>query len=273
MINVVIFSKDRAAQLDLLLRSFKRFFNEWELCNTTIILNASNEQFKKGYELCKQLHPEFMFVDDQEVQFKRAVVLSVDDNNPITFFLVDDNLYKESVSVETDMEFQEFVSDSQILCISQRLYNGINFCYPISQNTILPTELQQGSNVWDWTKAEHDFAYPVSLDGNIYQTSIIKYLLENLDYWNPNSLEAVADMNKSLVSNMTRMICYKDNSRVVNIASNKVQTTFNNKCGNLSDVEDLNNKFLSGQQIRLEPFIGLKNNSCHIEKSYEFEDR
>ena len=62
MINIVIFSKDRACQLELFLRSMKNFFFEWSLCKVSILYTYSNDSFKKGYEKTRFYHPEFNYV-------------------------------------------------------------------------------------------------------------------------------------------------------------------------------------------------------------------
>ena len=52
--NIIIFSKDRAAQLDLLLRSLKSSFKESDSCKIHVLYDSSGEDFYKGYLLLSE---------------------------------------------------------------------------------------------------------------------------------------------------------------------------------------------------------------------------
>ena len=93
MINVVIFSKDRPAQLELLLRSMKRFFVEWNKVHTSILYRHTTEDYRVGYEKTKRLHPEFNYVVELPGKFKEQTVSLVNPDNQATMFLVDDILF------------------------------------------------------------------------------------------------------------------------------------------------------------------------------------
>ena len=57
--NIVIFSKDRPAQLDLFLRSMKQFFPDWHKSRDIHILYTySDEAYGAGYVKTITLHPE-----------------------------------------------------------------------------------------------------------------------------------------------------------------------------------------------------------------------
>lgn len=271
MINVIVFSKDRAAQLELLLRSFKQFFKEWEMCTVSIIYKASNEEFQRGYRLCEKLHPEFSYVDEDTCEsFRSATLSGFDNNNPLTFFLVDDIIFKEPISLE-DEEFARAFSEPNVLCLSLRMSKLCNYCYPISQFTPVPETIQQGQNTWTWINEQGDWGYPLSVDGNVFPTELIKLFAENLPYHNPNSFEAHMSANTHVVKHLPLMMCYRDNSRLLNVPANRVQETFANRTGNLVSAEELNQRFLDGSRISLEPFVGLKNTSPHEEHPFLFE--
>ena len=54
--NIIIFSKDRACQLDLFLRSLKKYFKEFEELNFNILYTYSNDKFKIGYDKLFTIH-------------------------------------------------------------------------------------------------------------------------------------------------------------------------------------------------------------------------
>jgi hypothetical protein len=272
MINVVIFSKDRAAQLELLLRSFKQFFREWSSLNVSVVYKASTFDFEKGYDLCINNHPEFTYVNEDLQSFKDATLASVKHENPFTFFLVDDIVFKEPISM-LDPEFEHFSQSADSICLSLRLHAGINYCYPIAQYVPPPMEITEGKNEWSWLGEQGDWGYPLSVDGHVFSTEMIRLFIDQLPYTNPNTFESYMAFNaQDLAPHFPKMICYKKNSRILNIPANRVQDTFANRVGNLITAEDLNKKFLQGNRIKLEPFVGYVNNSAHIELPYEFEE-
>ncbi|MBD2771528.1 glycosyltransferase family 4 protein [Iningainema tapete] len=267
-INVVIFSKDRACQLELLLRSFKKYFTEWEQAEKTVIYKAEHHTLEQGYQLCQKLHPEFSYVSESSTPFKQATSNAINENNALTMFLVDDIVFKEQFSLQ-DPEFKQFSNDLKILCLSLRLYPKVNYCYVINRHVSVPQFREDG--VWRWVDSEGDWGYPMSLDGNIFSTPIIQCLTENLQFYNPNSFEILMARNAKYLENTPFMLCYQENSKLLNIPANKVQDTCPARFGNLITPEELNQRFLNGERILLEPFIYQQNNAVHVELPYNFE--
>jgi len=267
-INVVIFSKDRACQLELLLRSFKKCFSEWDQAEITVVYKTDNHAFAQGYQLCQKLHPEFNYVSESSTSFKQATLNAINEDNSLTMFLVDDIVFKEKFSLQ-DPEFQQIGNDNEILCISLRLYPGVNYFYAINRPVSVPQFREDGA--WRWIGAEGDWGYPMSLDGNIFPTKIIKLITEYLDFKNPNSFEYLMNKDSIFLGKLPFMLCYKENSKLLNIPANKVQNIFSNRVGDLVKPGDLNERFLNGEIILLEPFIGEKHNAVHVELPYFFD--
>lgn len=274
MINTIIFSKDRACQLELLLRSLKRNFVEWEHANVSIVYKVSGEgtldnPLYQGYMKCKELHPEFLYLPEEMCEsFKDATLSGINPENPLTMFLVDDDVFKDRFSL-LDPEFQKFAVDQDILTLSLRLYPGVDYCYPIARNVRVPVINEDGT--WKWNGEDGDWGYPMSVDGNVFSTPLIRYIVENLPFKNPNTFESAMAVNTQVVASMPNMICYKDNSKLLNVPANIVQNTFANRVGNLFSTEELNVRFLNGEKISLEPFMGMKNKAPHTEIEYTFE--
>src|SRR5512133_4191457 len=113
-LQLVIFSKDRPAQLELLLRSIKRFWQDWEQQRIHVLFAYSTEAFSRGFGVVRELHPEFAYVDEAASQrpFKDNVVTLLGDET-YTAFLVDDNVVKERFSL-AEREFERFASDPEI---------------------------------------------------------------------------------------------------------------------------------------------------------------
>lgn len=255
MINIIGFSKNRAAQLDLFIRSFEHYSKE--KYDIKIIYTYSNDEFKKGYDRLINYYVDIDFIKEQD--FKNDVLKNIDLNKKYTSFFVDDIIFKNDFSIN-DNEFKMFENDKSILCLSLRLHPRLTYCYAANV-PMIPIN----NTVFEWRNKTGDFNYPMSIDMNIYRTDDILPLLKLLNYTNPNSLEMYLSMNPI---NKPKMICY-DNSIIINNPCNKVQTNNPNKHGNI-DAEFLNEKFLNGERI-VNTFKGLENISCHQEMEIKFE--
>ncbi|MFL5827648.1 MAG: hypothetical protein ACJ76V_14075, partial [Thermoleophilaceae bacterium] len=100
MLDLVIFSKDRACQLDLLLRSIKRFLEGWTDLSIRVIHTHADERLGRGYEIVQQLHPEFEWVSElASDRGFRGLTLDAVGHNPYVSFLVDDDVFKEPFSL------------------------------------------------------------------------------------------------------------------------------------------------------------------------------
>lgn len=266
MFNIVIYSKDRACQLDLLLRSIETNFENWENQNLTVIYKATFTDYRVGYDICRWEHRNFMFVDEEKEEFKRATMRCLNPKNLFTLWFMDDNVMLRRFSKE-DAHFQRFARDPNILCLSLRMHPGVTSCYTENKPTPPPQISPEG--IWDWTTNRHngDWSYPMALDGHIFRTNTIAPLVNNLPYSNPNTMEGALAQHPIPIP---QMICYPE-PRIINIPANKVQTVNNNRAGNV-DTLLLNRLYLLGKRIDLNMFQGMVKPSVHSEVPYKFGD-
>ena len=253
--NIVIFSKDRACQLDLLLNSMKRLFNEFSHYNIHVLYTASSTAYEKSYNKLKHTNKNVHFL--MESNFKDDLISLVDTEFLYTVFFVDDIVWKEKFTINCQA-FNILDKNDEILCLSLRLDPNLTYCYAYNQPMSSPTF--DNEMKWDWSGQSGDFGYPMSLDGHIFRTRDILPLLNNLNYCNPNSLEGMLAENPI---NKSKMVCL-EKAPIFNIPINKVQTHNKNRHGNIS-AEYLNMMFLKGYRISLAPLIGFNNYACHQE--------
>jgi len=255
-VNIIVFSKDRAAQLDLFLRSFYKYVKNAEKYQIKILYTFTNDKFKKGYDILinKNINNVTFRL---EKDFKKDLIDLIHLLKHTVFF-VDDNIFIRDFSFY-DSQQDIFENDKNILCRSLRLNYYLDYCYP-ARSAIRSTPKFDSDGVFYWKNCECDYGYPMSLDGHIFRTKEILPLLKDLNYRNPNSLEGQFAIHPL---DLPEMICYKD-SKIVNIPVNRVQTNNFNHCGCIS-AENLNERFCSGGEIDLSRFDGVKNRSCHVE--------
>ena len=272
--NVVIFSLDRAAQLDALLRSYKMHCGDWDKNNTVVLAKCSGGPMREGYQRVMGLHndPSIKWVWEPALpsSFKQFVLSSLDlDHHKLTMFLVDDIVFKDGFST-SDPEFNLLMSDQRVLCLSLRLWNGITYCYPTDSSVTPP--LVQPNGVFTWTGSQGDWGYPMSLDGHVFRTTQIKYLLSAIAFHNPNTMESkMAESAWWFAQTQPSMVCYPYGSKLVNIPANRVQNTCLNRVGNTATTEQLNEEFLAGKRLNTTRLIKYPNNAPHMELSLMWE--
>jgi hypothetical protein len=255
-LNIIVFSKDRACQLDLFLRSMQKMLNEFSGYNITILYTSSNKDFEKGYHRLKKEHADNIHFTNEK-HFKEDMLAAINASHDYTIFFVDDIVWKEPFSINCN-EMHILKQDSAILCLSLRLDPGLNYCYALDIK-MKPPEFDD-KNCWQWKGKDGDFGYPMSVDGHIYRTADIYPLLCKLSYQNPNTLEGTL-ANHPI--DRKKMICLK-RAPIFNLPINKVQKCYENRHGSIS-ADSLNKLFLSGKRISMENLIGFNNNACHQE--------
>jgi hypothetical protein len=270
--NVVIFSKDRAPQLDLLLRSMERNFYQGYNQNVTVIFKASSKEYENGYRALIKLYGRkekqtgyVTWVNEEQTSFKEAAINAIDIQKTMTMFLVDDIVFTNSFTVHDD-EFAFFNKNPNILGLSLRLDPKKTYCYAIDKSMTVPESHDQNYFCFPWLNAEGDFGYPMSVDGTVFRTQEILPLMRSLNYWNPNTFEAALSQNPI---QHPYLLSYSK-AKLVNIPANRTQNTFQNRHANLEEAQlsKLNASFLEGMKIDLTPFLSLETPSVHFEMNY-----
>jgi len=268
LLNVIIFSKDRAMQLDLLLQSILLNFNV-EDYKLNILYKVSNDEYNRGYNTIRDLYPQFTY--KKEESFKQDL-LSLFNDSKYTVFLTDDDIIYQSFNLNND-ELHNIFMLTEANCFSLRLGLNTKHCYTMQRlndlknfkthNFYYDTDLIESVISWKVGDGTNDYAYPMSVDGHIFKTEYIKNLCQILEYANPNLFEA-------MLSNFSRnemIISSYQNSKLVNSPINKVQDIFQNLSGMKYrySVEDLNEMYLDGLILNLEKMNFDEINGCHQE--------
>jgi hypothetical protein len=279
MINTVIFSFNRAMQLELLLQSIKRF-DKLVLLDVSVFYAASSEEFEHGYAELKRTYPQFKWVKEgmkktfvwpllstywhnyywwiksaknrRSSSFKTQlleIIESVDDD--YLMFLTDDSMFYQDISIpaKTLENIDEVPSASSFSFRHGSNLEGGNFF--VENNTLK-------WNVYSPQKGD-EWRYPFSVDGHIYQKEFLLKKLKIIHFNNPNSLEghvACYSKEKKLFSTVYAGV----KSSLVGFELNRVQQICNNN--NLSiHPSYLNALFSKGFRLRIE---------CEWEKNHLF---
>jgi len=266
-LSIVIFSKDRAAQLDLCLKSiYKNLSSLSEHWKIYVIYTASSEDFEDGYnQLIKEFYskpnPIFFFPEKKYNGFKKTLEYCIKHWEDYVLFFTDDDIVYRNYEHTFDLLESEFKRDEDLLAVSLRL--GCNtFIQDQYENKMcpIPDEVITDESLirkWLWKHEPMDanFAYPFSLDGTIFPSRIAKKIIKmSPKYNNPNSLEGkvYGKIKSNLDSLESSMGCF-EKSVVVNTPLNRVQETCANGAGKFfgSSPEELNKTFLGGNRLVL----------------------
>jgi hypothetical protein len=261
MITCFIFSKDRAFQLDALLRSIKTncdIFN-----NIVVLYDASTDEFEDGYK--KLLNSDHVFTNDlylySQNQFEQDTKQILNNkfflDPPIHNYvclMTDDSLFFRSDKFD-EHSVKSVFDRHNPACVSMRL--GLNILQPLGNNQFAKildysTDSDGVFIYWDRTRYHPwcDLNYPLSLDGNIFKRSVLCDLLQPLHFTQPNDLE-VKLLGQAYKLPSTIVSCR--HSICTNITLNAVQTMMKNPEGRYSySLEKLNTMYLDGIELDLE---------------------
>ncbi len=161
MISALIFSRNRAMQLEALLSSIQKhaahLFSE-----ITVLYRADTALHRLAYHDCFKEHrearprEELAFADDVRDWIRAA--------SELVCFLVDDDVF-----------YRDAPGDAPTVAITPL---GLA-CY----------SFRVGPWSWRWDQREGDYAYPLALDGHIYERDLISPHLD-FAFHNPTQLEA-----------------------------------------------------------------------------------
>jgi len=266
MISTLIFSKNRACQLDLLLRSINDNFTHISN-DIRIIYTYTDLEFEKGYSKLIDKFPDCIWYE--QVDFQKDAMFALSQCKEHVCFFVDDNVVYNKPNIFGNQIEALLTNIEEAGCFSLRL--GLNTTVQDPHTNLkipqLPNFIAGGICLaWDWTQQPYNnFGYPFSVDGHIYNTQLIIDSL-NYEFDTPNALEG-----RFLAKNIPRGMFCLTQSCVVNNPINLVGSS-NNKAGYWwgRTLKELNNNFIKGHVIDLESICKNEIVGCHQEMQIIF---
>jgi hypothetical protein len=278
-LNAVVFSFDRAAQLELLLRSLRENVAEYSEIAISVLFKTTHAESAAAYDEVSQLHPEVEFAsesDPREVPLQSQILRLLDRRPRDHFaFFVDDDVIIEPFSL-ADAEFAR-LANPEILSLSLRLHPGVWHCQPTGAMSRPPIMIS--NRVWNlerrkafgsswlekrWRRLSRfpkgDWSCRFSLDGNIYDYERFRAhfgAFEGFDH--VTEIEPTMSRQRAWASRLT---CYA-RPRLVNLAMNRVDVRHEYPCAELS-AEEMNAEFRKGFRLDYEHLRGRRFRACHL---------
>jgi hypothetical protein len=273
-VAVVIFSKDRGAQLDLLLRSWSEQVPEWPTFAVSVLCKATTREFERGYALVRDAFPTVFFQnEDDSRSFKQHVLDLIErEERELFHFLADELVFIRGYST-TDEPFQLLRRRRDIAAVALRMSPHITFAQPIQLETPPPP---LHDCVWSWRQrplwmervtrlfgvhsARGDWRLQINVDGNVMRYRELREHFRGLpEIRGLNHLETVF-LQDPLPA--PYLVCYPE-SRLINLAMNRVDPHSHYPFAGHS-AEEFNRRFLAGERLSYRRLVGLRHHACHI---------
>ena len=170
MINLLVWSKDRACQLDCLLRSLpKDFFG-----HVTLIYKTSDDKFDAGYNLVKKNHPNVIFWKEGEKSLADLTTLflnnEADQGSKIALSTDDTVIFKEPPMTAEEVE-KTFTLETVTFSLRYGFNTIVQDCH---QGTYQPSlNVYQDNGKYISWNADHyhpfnNYGYQFGLDLHVY---------------------------------------------------------------------------------------------------------
>lgn len=269
MITTLIFSKDRACQLELLLRSIHKNFSHIS-SQINVLYTYTSSDFKSGYNKLQSEYTDINWVEQNNFKNDTLTILKDSCQKHVCFF-VDDNIVYDAPNTYGNQVSYILENVEEAGCFSFRLGKNTTIQDPYINKKVDPMPIFYSFGlflVWDWTAQPYNnFGYPFSVDGHVYNTKLILDTIETYSFETPNALEG-----RFPAFRIPRAMFCMPKSSVVNNPLNLVGSS-ENKAGIFypHSLEELNQLFLNGKRIDLDSLCKNDIVGCHQEMEIKFE--
>lgn len=257
----VVFSKDRPTQLHALLASW--FRHATDPVPLHVIYKATTKEQKEVYRDVLDCFDAEWVIPIAQGNFRKDVISLLDVLScSRILFLVDDIVFIEPFTLGDFLEFEplKFVP-------TLRLGRGLTECYTRSKPQNEPPYLEGiVSNprllIWRWKQGEHDYGFPLSVDGQIYDRREIAIISKYSEFKAPNTFENALQVFNSIFKE--RYAVGYTKAPLVNIPLNRVQEEWDSRHGGMHQ-NDLLKAWRNGLRWDVASLDGYCNRSTHEE--------
>jgi len=269
--RAIVFSKDRAMQLDACLRSLALHCADFASLDVCVLYQWSSVEHAQAYqELFWSLPPNVRVQAENAFEMQvRALLASAGEH---VLFVTDDTVFVQPWSAA---EIVERLLMPEAVGLSLRIGENCDYCYPMNCEQEPPAV----SGCWAWSHARGDFAYPFELSSSAYRSGDIIAALGSRPFRNPNELEACLAARAYAEEAMWRerrpfLLAY-ETSRAFSVPCNRVQSAFANRAGTdpAYTADALLAKWRDGWRIDVAALAGHVPRACHEEVAFTFERR
>lgn len=269
MLDIIIFSKNRAAQLNLLLKSLKLNFNIDGINNIFIIHTYTNLKFRDGYfKLMGRGFKKCVFVSIVENNFRNEIIYFLESiYSKYILIITDDSIiYKRATFNISDID-KVFTDDVLNLSLRMGLNTYVADCNkPDILSKIPKLERIECSHFikWNWKNIYGNseyahFNFPFYMDGMTIRRGDLITFMKNSGGHSMRSIEAYVSTYISTNSHRHYMVS-PFNSILVSSPNNMVADDgyLPNGLQYPYTIEELNEKYLKDTRIYIDSNVNIK---------------
>ncbi|MDQ1095117.1 MULTISPECIES: hypothetical protein [Chryseobacterium] len=264
----IIFSKDRAMQLDAFLRSYFTYVTNPG--TVKILYYVSSQEHDESYETLKELYSDKPVVFIKETHFRDQLISTLEESvEDKVILFVDDMLFTRKIDFKSLTEIDPF---KNIVALSR----GKDLLYStVLSKKIETPRFKKSENNWlsfSWSEIKEfsDWTFPLGTSGYMYSRKELLYMLKSISFKAPNSMEGQMQLFN---------IYFKDRKGICGeqvitpcIHANITQTEGYNPVTGHFSLEELLQEWKSGKRIKFEEFYELPVTEAEVKK-YSFVDR
>lgn len=274
MLNLLIWSKDRACQLDCLIRSVNRRSGGRKLFSNIIVLyKTSSEEFELGYQKLKQKHVYVNLINETNLcQQTKDIIEGFAKRGEKVCLSTDDTVFFST----------PLISQQEIVDLFHRP-DVVTFSFRYGFNTVMQNchtgEYQPALNIYQdegkyicWNSDDYhqlsNYGYPFGLDMHVYDADMLHQLIKNMEFKNTNQLETGLFNLRNVAP---RIICSEKHSTAVNVPCNNMSGITIAGQNFPFTIENLNQLYLEGGEVDLASFDNINFVGCHQEVELRFK--
>jgi hypothetical protein len=250
-IHALVFTKDRAMQLD----AFLQTCGQYAPYETITILSASDDD---SYRRCFSENGCDAVLYDQDGGFEAQVRAWLAEYERVVFH-TDDEMFFAAPGAHL------LALDNSEVILTHRQGRNTTYCHPLNCDQSVPATFP-----WRWRDAALDFAYPLSLNATIYNSKDIAPLID-FSFSNPTELEA------QLAANMARLqvewMTSPEHSCTVALPHNRTSVSSGCPFGENPEwyPDALRERYMDGWRIAPERMDFSRVNAAHVEIPLAFK--
>jgi hypothetical protein len=271
-VTPLIFSKDRAMQLDALLTSLYLHCHDRQLLRPIhVLFTCTNGRHQAQYRELASAYDQVLFIAERNFT---AQVLEILRSTAKILFLVDDSLFIRGFSLQQLGDLLEEYPDTA--GVSLRLGTNTDYCYPLQVSQSLPLfqNERNGFLLYDWLVSEADFGYPLEVSSSCYRAADILRVLAGGSFSNPNALEGAMALNaRQALLPAKRFLLCPVQTLAFSYPVNRVQSCCANRYESLKGytVEYLADLFAQGRRIDVDAYHEFVPRACHQPVELQFK--
>lgn len=259
MIKLLVWSKDRACQLELLLNSLNR--HAAGLFDINIIYTFSSGFYKAGYKKLQDSDYAATWIYETNLQKQtRDFINSAEDH---VSFSTDDQVFFKHVNQESLLKHLP-QNDNEIFSFRLGFNTLVQDCHAGTYQRPLYNYVIE-DDIVSWNTNEYhpfdNYGYPLALDTHVFRATKMQELISYFEFKNTNQLESKMQNYTSTINRMSSFT----NSVSVNIPCNNMSTITRSGEKFAFDVQFLNEQFLNGKRLDLDSIESNAWVGCHQE--------